>query len=72
MDKRDLEIIKRIKRYCLDIAWSINRFGNSFDIFSQDTDFYNTVSINIMRIGELSAGLSDGFKGATRSQMMWS
>jgi hypothetical protein len=39
MDKGDLERIKHMRRYCEDIASAINRFGNSYEAFSQDTDF---------------------------------
>jgi uncharacterized protein with HEPN domain len=71
MDKGDLDRIKHIKRYCKDIAAAVRRFGESFDVFTRDTDYYNSVSMSIMQIGELSAGLSDGFKDATRTQMPW-
>jgi uncharacterized protein with HEPN domain len=59
------------KRYCEDIAKSIDRFGNSFEVFLRDTDFYNSVSMSIMQIGELACGLSDEFKGETRARMPW-
>jgi uncharacterized protein with HEPN domain len=71
MDKSDIERIKHIKLYCADIAESIKRFGDSLEAFSQDKDYFNSVSMCIMQIGELSTGLSDGFKDATRTQMPW-
>jgi len=71
MDKRDLERIRHIKRYCEDIAATIQRFGNSYDVFIRDIDFCNSISMSIMQIGELSGGLSDEFKDATRVQMPW-
>lgn len=71
MDKGDMERIKHMKQYCDDIAAAINRFGDSFEAFSIDTDFYNSISMSIMQIGELSGGLSDGFKETTREQMPW-
>jgi uncharacterized protein with HEPN domain len=71
MDKSDLETVKYIKRYCEDIAVAIKRFGSSYEVFSKDTDFYNSVSMSIMQIGELSARLSDEFKDITRTQMPW-
>jgi uncharacterized protein with HEPN domain len=60
-----------MKRYCDDIAAAVKRFGDSFDVFAQDTDFYNSVSMSIMQIGELSGGLSDEFRDMTRVQMPW-
>ncbi len=71
MDKGDLDRIRHMKRYCEDIATAIERFGNTYDIFANDIDFCNSVSMSIMQIGELSAGLSDEFKTETRSQMPW-
>ena len=71
MDRGDLERIKHIKRYCEDITGSINRFGDSFDTFSNDIDFYNSISMSIMQIGELSSGLSDEFKTSTREKIPW-
>jgi len=60
-----------MKRYCEDIAGAIARFGDSYDIFAQDIDFCNSVSMSIMQIGELSSGLSDAFRDVTRAQMPW-
>ena len=71
MDKSDLERIRHIKRYCEDIAGTIKRFGDSFDVFSRDIDYYNSISMSIMQIGELSGSLSNVFKEATRTQMPW-
>jgi uncharacterized protein with HEPN domain len=71
MDRGDRERIAHIKVYCEDIAAAINRFGNSFDTFQQDRDFLNSISMSIMQIGELSVGLSDSFKSATKEKMQW-
>ena len=62
MDKGDLERIKHMKRYCEDIAATVKRCGNSFETFASDTDFYNSISMSIMQIGELSGSLSEDFK----------
>ena len=71
MDRGDLERIKYMKRYCEDITATIKRFGNSHDIFVRDIDFCNSISMSIMQIGELSAGLSEEFRDSTRMQMPW-
>jgi uncharacterized protein with HEPN domain len=71
MGKGDLERIKHMKRYCEDIAMTVNRFGDSYEAFTRDIDFYNSVSMSLMQIGELSIGLSDEFRDATREQMSW-
>jgi uncharacterized protein with HEPN domain len=71
MDKGDLDRLRHIKQYCEDIAKTVARFGDSMDIFLIDIDYYNSVSMSIMQIGELVGGLSDSFKDATRTQMPW-
>ena len=71
MDRSDLDRIKHMKRYCADIAGTIKRFGDSFEVFSEDIDYYNSISMGIMQIGELAGGLSDEFRETTRTQMPW-
>ena len=71
MDKGDINKIRHIQRYCEDIGKTIERFGNSFETFSQDMDYCNSISMNIMQIGELSVGLSEVFKSNTQEQIPW-
>jgi len=71
MDKGDLSRIKHIKRYCEDIADAVSRFGDSYEVFTNDIHYLNSVSMSIMQIGELSIGITDEFKEATRTQMQW-
>ena len=54
----DLRRIKHILDYCIAIGKTIQRYGNSFDIYAADADFQRSVSFSILQIGELSAGLS--------------
>jgi len=71
MDKNDIERIKYIKRYCMDIDTTIKRFGESFELFANDIDYYNSISMSIMQIGEHSVNLSDSFKNGTRKFIPW-
>ena len=71
MKDTDFQRIHHIKTYCEDIAETIVRFGNDYNIFKSDKDFINSVSMSMMQIGELSVGLSDAFKDATRHQIQW-
>ena len=71
MKDSDLLRLRHITKYCDDIAKSISRYGASFEIFSEDTDYLNSVSMSIMQIGELSIGLSEEFRSLTREQMAW-
>ena len=71
MNNSDLLRVKHIKTYCEDITKTIHRFGDDFEVFRNDTDYLNSVSMSIMQIGELSVGLSDEFKHATGERMQW-
>jgi len=71
MENSDIQRIRRINKYCVDIAQSINRFGKMQDIFFNDLDYQNSIAMSIMQIGELSIGLSDNFKDLTREQIPW-
>ena len=71
MVRSDLERIRHIRQYCLDISKTVKRSDSSFEIFSEDIDFYNSISMSIMQIGELVGGLSDEFKDTTRDKMPW-
>ena len=71
MESRDFQRIKHIKLYCEDIAKSIARFGNDFEIFSIDNDYFNSVSMSVFQIGELSVHLTDKFKEDTKNQIPW-
>jgi uncharacterized protein with HEPN domain len=71
MKDSDLQRIAHIKAYCEDIAESVVRFGDSLDALVADKDYFKSVSMSILQIGELSCGLSDEFKDATREQIPW-
>jgi uncharacterized protein with HEPN domain len=59
---RDLDIIKRVLSYSNDISNTIRRFGDSFDILAQDKDYYKSISMSLMQIGELTIHLSEDFR----------
>lgn len=71
MKDSDIQRIQHIKTYYEKIARTIERFGAEYEIFACDEDYYNSVSMSIMQIGELSAGLSAVFKESTKNQMPW-
>jgi len=71
MVKGDLDRIRHMRQYCLDISKTVKRCSNSFEIFLEDTDFYNSISMSIMQIGELVGSLSDEFRDSTRNEMPW-
>ena len=67
----DLQRIKHIRDYCIAIGKTIQRYGNSFDIYAADADFQRSVSFSILQIGELSAGLSPEYKQQTAHRVQW-
>ena len=71
MKNRDLHCVQHIKVYCEHVENAIRRFGNDYAIFDKDADYYFSVSMAIMQIGELSKSLSDDFKESTKDKMAW-
>ena len=71
MDNSDFQRIQHIRECCEDVARAVKRFGAEQEIFLSDVDYYKSVSMSIMQIGELSVGLSDDFKTETENQMQW-
>lgn len=67
----DLQRIKHIRDYCIAIGETIQRYGNSFDVYASDPDFQRSVSFSILQIGELSGGLSAEYKQATANRVPW-
>jgi uncharacterized protein with HEPN domain len=67
----DIQRLQHIKTYCEDIAETVTRFGEDYDTFAYDKDYFKSVSMSMMQIGELSSTLSDAFKTETSNQMQW-
>ena len=67
----DLQRIKHIRDYCVAISDTIDRYGNSFEIYSKDADYQRSVSFSILQIGELSGGLSEEFRKSTADRIQW-
>lgn len=67
----DLQRVAHILDYCVEIEKTIERYGKSFEVFDQDTDYQRSISFSIMQIGELSGKLSAEYRGATASRIQW-
>lgn len=59
---RDFHILEHIISYCLQIEETIQRFGDSSEIFKTDAVFRNATALCILQIGELAGNLSEDFK----------
>lgn len=71
MKDSDLSRIRHIAFYCVKISETVVRYGDSLDAFTNDWDFYCSVSMSIMQIGELAGGLSEEFRSETRTEIPW-
>lgn len=71
MDSPDIQRIKHIREYCARIAATVARYGKDYDTFSSDGDYFDSVSMKVMQIGELVGGLSEEFREHTKTQMQW-
>jgi len=63
MDK-DIEIIKRIIEYIENVRNTQKRFGNEYKIFISDKDYFNSICMSLLQIGELAHHLTTKFTAA--------
>ena len=68
---RDESILLHISEHCERIQKSLIRFGSDFETFRLDNDLRDSVSMNLLQIGELAKKLSDEFIASTKSDMNW-
>ena len=59
---RNIRILEHIIGYCDQIEETIQRFGNSYDIFSSDAIYRNAAALCVLQIGELAGKLTDEFR----------
>ena len=67
----DLQRLQHMEEYCQAIQKTMERYGQSFDIFDADPDYQRSVTFCILQIGELSVGLSQQFKDETAQDIQW-
>ena len=63
MDK-NISIVKHILEHLENIFNAQKRFGNDRSIFVSDKDYYNSVCMSLLQVGELSYHLTNEFKKA--------
>ena len=71
LPNRDAQILAHILEYCNRIEKTLSRFGRNFDIFLEDQDYMDSVSMNLLQIGELAGKFSDAYVQETKPQMDW-
>ena len=55
----DQQRLVRIWDYCRFIQGTVSRFGGSWEAFSSDSDYQQSVAFSVLQIGELARRLSD-------------
>ncbi|MCD8131480.1 MAG: DUF86 domain-containing protein [Lachnospiraceae bacterium] len=71
MQSPDIQKLSHIFDYCQEIEKTVERYGNSFEVFDKDVDYQRSVAFCILQIGELSGGLSAEYRAATTNSMPW-
>ena len=61
MKNHDVEILKKIVRYCDDIELLKKKYNCSYDKYENDISFQYSCNMCIIQIGELVSRLSDEF-----------
>lgn len=59
---RNISILEHIVNYCDQIEETIQRFGNSYEVFSNDKVYRNAAAMCVLQIGELAGKLTDNFR----------
>ena len=67
---RNIDVLKKILKYCYEIDEANRDFGNSFEALKDKATYKNAIAMCILQIGELTTHLSDDFKTAY-SSMPW-
>ena len=61
---RDRSILEHIISYCEQIEATIDRFGDSYAVFSDDPIYRNAAALCILQIGELVGKLTEDFRAS--------
>lgn len=67
----DLQVLSCILNHCDRIERTIERFGDDKNIFISDRDYIDSVSMNILQIGELAGRLTSNFVDYSKERINW-
>lgn len=70
MKNEDIQIIKKMIKYCGDIDTLMARFNTDFERYKTDISFQYSCNMCIIQIGELANRLSDEIK-ESRPNIPW-
>jgi len=71
MTERDKVRLREILWFCVGIGETLERFGYSREAFLHDRDYFDSVCMKLLQIGECSNKLSDTFKEQTERIAPW-
>ncbi len=71
MENNNNLIVNKILNYCQDINETVERFGDSLEVFTKDKDFQKSICFSIAQIGELTTRFSDDYKMNTQKDVDW-
>jgi len=57
-DSRNADVLQHIILYCNDIADTIERFGDDYEVFAKDSAYRNATALCVLQIGERGYPLS--------------
>lgn len=60
-----------IYQFCDKIEKTIDRFGNDFNTFQNDSDFYDSLFMKMVQLSELTKTVDDEYKKQTANQVPW-
>lgn len=67
---RDVQIVEKIVKYCIEVEETINLFGDSYENMIKISAYKNAIAMCVLQIGELSGHLSEEFK-ALHNTIPW-
>lgn len=67
MKNEDIQIIKKMIKYCKDIGILMTRFNTDFERYKTDISFQYSCNMCIIQIGELANRLSDEIKESNKN-----
>lgn len=67
---RNSDVLNRIVDYCIEICKTIDRFGDKYENFFNDSVYQNAVALCVLQIGELTTHFTEEFKD-TYNEMPW-
>ena len=71
MKPRDTQILEHVIDYCEDIEETLEKYGDSYEIFSNDKGYQYILSFCIIQIGELVNTLSSELRSKTVKEINW-